>query len=148
MIVIILSIYKLNSSTTASPLSTTLQSLLQLSSQFFLVHALHWLFAATHAFLFKQNWTLIMESSVLAAKSSVQFNPMLAILFISCRLRALQITQQKGDPQGWAQDAMDIVLAATLIQVFCCLTLPIFTGIATKTDSEGNAEYDLKPLIG
>jgi len=63
-------------------------------------------------------------------------------------MRALQITQQKGDPQGWAQEAMNIILMATLIQIICCLLLPIFTGIATKTDNEGNAEYDLRPLIG
>merc|ERR1719181_1689669 len=91
---------------------------------------------------------MIMESSLLAARTSVQFCPILAVLFVSTRMRALQITQQKGDPQGWAQDAMDIILAATLIQIICCLMLPIFTGIATKTDNEGNAEYDLRPLIG
>jgi len=130
------------------PLSTTLQSLLQLSCQFFLVYGLHWFFAATRAFVCKANCTMIMESSVVAARTSVQFCPILAILFVSCRMRALQITQQKGDPQGWAQDAMDMILAATLLQIVCCLLLPIFTGIATKTDGEGNAEYDLKPLIG
>merc|ERR1719456_1014564 len=86
MIIIIFSIYKIDHSMAASPLSTTLQSLLQLSVQFFVVHALHWLFAATRAFLFKANWTLIMESTVLAAKTSVQYNPILAILFISCRM--------------------------------------------------------------
>lgn len=134
--------------TDSSPLSTTLQSLLQLSCQFFLVYAFHWVIAATHSFVFKGNWTLIVESSVLAARNSVQFCPILAILFVSCRMRALQITQQKGNPQGWAQDAMDIIMAATNLQILCCLTLPIFTGIATKTDNEGNAEYDLQPLIG
>merc|ERR1719316_904399 len=115
---------------------------------FFLVSGLHWLFAATRTFVFKGNWASIMESSIMAARTSVQFCPILAILFVSCRMRALQITQQKGDPQGWAQDAMDLILVATLLQIVCCLLLPIFTGIATKTDGEGNAEYDLKPLIG
>lgn len=150
MLVAVASIYTLRAPAgmQTPPLSTTLQSLLQLSCQFFLVYLLHWLLAATHAFVFTGKWTLILESTVLAARNSVQFCPILAILFVSCRMRALQITQQKGDPQGWAQEAMNIILAATVVQIFCCLTLPIFTGIATKTDNEGNAEYDLKPLIG
>merc|ERR1719191_1886505 len=150
MLAVVVSIYTLRAPAgmPTPPLSTTLNSLLQLSCQFFLVYGLHWLLAATHAFIFTGKWTLILESSVLAAKNSVQFCPILAILFVSCRMRALQITQQKGDPQGWAQDAMKMILAATLLQIVCCLTLPIFTGIATKTDGEGNAEYDLKPLIG
>lgn len=150
MLAVVVSIYTLRAPAgmPTPPLSTTLSSLLQLSCQFFLVYGLHWALAATHAFIFTGKWTLILESTVLAAKNSVQFCPILAILFVSCRMRALQITQQKGDPQGWAQDAMDIILAATLIQIVCCLTLPIFTGIATKTDNEGNAEYDFKPLIG
>lgn len=115
---------------------------------FFVVYALHWLFAATRTFVFKENWVLIMESSVLAARNSVQFCPILAILFVSCRMRALQITQMKGDPQGWAQDAMDVILTAVFIQIVCCLMLPIFTGKSSKTDAEGNAEYDMKPLVG
>jgi len=43
---------------------------------------------------------------------------------------------------------MHITVAAVFIQIFCCLALPLFTGMATKTDNEGNAEYDLTPLIG
>merc|ERR1719316_33093 len=129
MLAVVVSIYTLRAPAgmPTPPLSTTLSSLLQLSCQFFLVYGLHWALAATHAFIFTGKWTLILESTVLAAKNSVQFCPILAILFVSCRMRALQITQQKGDPQGWAQDAMNIILAATVVQIFCCLTLPIVT---------------------
>jgi hypothetical protein len=150
MMAVVVSIYTLRApgGMPTPPLSTTLVSLLNLSCLFFLVYGLHWVLAATRAFVTDAKWTLIMESTVLAAKNSVQFCPILAILFVSVRMRALQITQQKGDPQGWAQDAMDIILTATVIQIVCCLTLPIFTGIATKTDNEGNAEYDLRPLVG
>merc|ERR1719271_625927 len=41
-----------------------------------------------------------------APKATVQFCPMLAILFVGMRMRALQITSQQGAPQGYAQQAM------------------------------------------
>lgn len=148
VILVMVSIRSLHAASAPSPLSTTIESLLQFSYQYLIVHGLHWLFAATRTFVFKRDWALIMETSLLAARSSVQTAPILAILFVSCRLRALQITSHKGDPQGWAQHTMDIIRAANFIQVVCCLTLPIFTGIATKTDGEGSAEYDLQPLVG
>ena len=36
----------------------------------------------------------------------MQFAPMLAVLFIATRMRALQMTDNKGSPQGWVQDGM------------------------------------------
>lgn len=39
-----------------------------------------------------------------AARGTVMFCPMLCILFVGLRMRALQITGGSGAPQGWAQD--------------------------------------------
>jgi len=63
-------------------------------------------------------------------------------------MRALQITQQRGDPQGWAQDCMYLCVFATYVQAMACLLLPMFTNAATEVDGDGNASYDLRPLVG
>jgi hypothetical protein len=83
-----------------------------------------------------------------AAGISVSFCPLLCILFVACRMRALQITQQQGSPQEWAQNCMFVCVFATSVQSLSCLLLPIFTGGATRTDPDGNVVHDLRPMIG
>ena len=39
------------------------------------------------------------------------------MLFITARLRALQMTDNRGSPQVWCQDAMHIVTLAICIEV-------------------------------
>merc|ERR1719454_638305 len=70
--------------------------------------------------------TLISTFS--AAQATVQFCPMLAILFVGMRMRALQITSQKGAPQGYAQQAMFLSTYAVMMQVLMVLLMPLFLG--------------------
>jgi hypothetical protein len=42
------------------------------------------------------------------------FCPMLAVLFVGLRMRALQITNGKGQPQGYAQDCMALATWAVI----------------------------------
>jgi len=51
------------------------------------------------------------------AESTVKFGPMLAVLFVAARMRALQMSYQKGSPQCWAQDSMYIACGALLFQL-------------------------------
>ena len=52
-----------------------------------------------------------------SARATVQFCPMMSILFVGLRMRALQITDQKGAPQGWAQQGMFLSTYAIMVQV-------------------------------
>merc|ERR1719183_2330259 len=83
-----------------------------------------------------------------AAGISLGLAPMLSILFVATRMRALQITQQKGAPPGWAQDCMNIAVFACCVQAICCLLMPVFVGSACKVDEDGNPDYDLEPMVG
>merc|ERR1719281_1587543 len=52
-------------------------------------------------------WIMTKLSSLMEnAKGTINFCPMLAILFVGTRMRALMITNNKGAPQGWVQDGM------------------------------------------
>merc|ERR1719271_1580302 len=75
------------------------------------------------------------KDAVESAKSTVQFAPMLAVLFIATRMRALQLTENKGAPQGWVQDGMYLATWSILIQFVMCLVMPLFTGKKFTPDS-------------
>merc|ERR1719201_2225201 len=84
------------------PLSPTMQCVLNLSFQYFLIYGLLWVFITVEDFT---SFDLaFVKDAVESAKSTVQFAPMLAVLFIATRMRALQMTDNKGSPQGWVQD--------------------------------------------
>jgi hypothetical protein len=68
------------------------------------------------------------------------FCPMLSVLFLGLRLRALQLKPQVGAPQGWAQQGMFLCTYSLMIQVIMVLMLPLFTRSAPKTDKDGNVE--------
>merc|ERR1719183_2915843 len=84
------------------PLSPTMQCVLNLAFQYFLIYALLWIFITLEDFNIVSMPSA--KQAIESAKSTVQFAPMLAVLFIATRMRALQMTDNKGAPQGWVQD--------------------------------------------
>jgi len=118
------------------PVSPTVLCITVLTAQFFLVYLALWI-----CIMFRDVtghriemflWTL--EST----RVTVQFAPMLAVLMVGLRLRALQHTDQKGAPQGWAQDAMYLCTGALLFQMIICITVAAVTGEAPEIDEDGN----------
>jgi len=129
-----------------APLSPTTRSVLQFAYFYFGVHFGEWVARFAQDVLNKGS--KILQDTFVAAQVSVHFLPTMCVLFVACRMRALQITEQQGSPQGWAQDCMLMCVLATFIQVSCCLCLPIFTNLATAVDADGQASYDLRPMVG
>ena len=70
------------------------------------------------------------------AKCCINLGPMLAILFVGTLMRALLITNDRGAPQGWAQDGMYMATWASLIQFWKVLVVGITTGAETHCDSD------------
>jgi len=116
-------------------ISPTMLCVTNLAFQYFLIYFLLWVvftakdLGATWGFLDKA------AEAVESAKSTVQFAPMLCVLFIATRMRALQITDNKGAPQGWVQDGMYLASWSILIQFVMCLLMPIFTNKTYKADT-------------
>merc|ERR1719169_294423 len=88
-----------------------------------------------------------MYNAMEAARATVQYAPMLAILFVGTRMRALQITQQKGSPQGWAQDGMYMATWAVAIQFWMCLAMMFFSS-KIETDEDGNVKNVFENKVG
>jgi hypothetical protein len=123
------------------PLSPTMQCVLNLVFQYFLIYALLWIFFTVEDFTkatMPEDYTVNLtaaKDAIESAKATVQFAPMIAILFVATRMRALQMTSNKGAPQGWVQDGMYLATWSVLIQFMMCLIMPIFTGKSFKPDT-------------
>merc|ERR1719281_1565745 len=80
-----------------------------------------------------------------AASTTVNSAPMLCVLFLAARMRAIQLTQGETEkykmPQPWAQIAMFCCVYAVLGQVIIVLIIPILTHEAeVSTDEHGHLD--------
>merc|ERR1719478_1258326 len=107
------------------PVSVTMQCVINLTVQFFTVYLFLWIAQTIKDFMHIELRRLseLMEN----AKGTISFCPMLAILFVGTRMRALMITNNKGAPQGWVQDGMYMATWAVLIQFLMCLLVGLCT---------------------
>merc|ERR1719160_2228192 len=121
------------------PISVTMQCVINLTFQFFFVYL--WIWAAITIKEFTgYEWALMMQTME-NAKGVVMFCPMLAILFVGTRMYALQITDNKGAPQGWVQDGMYMATWSLLIQFVMVLITPCATGVPGEVDEDGNIKW-------
>jgi hypothetical protein len=115
------------------PLSATMQCVLNLAFQYFLIYFLLWVFFTVEdftSFSFPG-----AKDAMESAKSTVAFAPMLAVLFIGTRMRALQLSDNKGAPQAWVQAGMFLATWSLMIQFTMCLLMPLVTGAKYVPDS-------------
>merc|ERR1719353_1709344 len=122
------------------PISVTMQCVINLTVQFFSVYLGLWIAQTVKDFL---TWDLHrLTDLMLDAQATVAFCPMLAILFVGTRMRALMITNNKGAPQGWVQDGMYMATWAVLIQFLMVLAVGIFTQSDVKLDEDGTPIWE------
>jgi len=120
-------------------LSPTMQCVINLTFQFFFVYI--WIWAAITIKEFTGLEWALMTQTMENAKGVVFFCPMLAILFVGTRMRALMLTDWKGAPQGWCQDGMYMATWSLLIQFLMVLVTPCATGEPAHVDDDGNIKW-------
>jgi hypothetical protein len=123
------------------PVSPAMQCTMNLTTQFFFVYLMLWVFVTIKQFTSSMDGFLnIAIPTMDSARATVQFCPMLSILFVGVRMRALQIrpASEGGAPQGWAQEGMFLCTYSLLIQVLMVMILPLFTRGAPEMDADGN----------
>jgi len=116
------------------PLSPTMHCVTNFAFQYFFIYGLVWVFYTVKNF---SQWDGLdkINDAVESAKSTVAFAPMLCVLFIATRMRALQITDNEGAPQKYVQDGMYLATWAVIIQFTMCLVMPLITGAKYEADS-------------
>lgn len=117
------------------PLPPTIKCSIFLAGQFLLVHLSVWAARAACDFTGGRRFWLILVRTLHTATGTVQLCPMLAVLFLTLRLRAQEITGNVGAPQGWAQDAMYMCTGATLIQLAVCLLGGVLSAFRSQAGS-------------
>jgi len=127
-------------------LAPSIQCVINLSVQFFLVYLFTWALITLRDFT-GYEWALLTQT-VENLKAVVQFCPILSILFVATRMRALQITDYKGAPQGWAQDGMYLSSWAVLIQLLACIATPIVAGEPTRIYDQEHDPWKAKHPLG
>merc|ERR1719359_2465935 len=120
------------------PVSPTMQCVMNLTIQFFFVYLMLWVLVTVKDFTTGLSFLDVAIPTFDSARATVQFAPMLSVLFVGTRMRALQITDQKGAPQGWVQQCMFLSTYAVLVQVLMVLLMPFFLGGPPKVDDDGN----------
>jgi hypothetical protein len=137
------------------PVSPAMICVMNLTVQYFFVYLMLWILLTVKQL--SLGWDTFKYDSFFssaiatmeAAKNTVMFCPMLAVLFIGLRMRALQISDQQGQPQKYAQQGMYLSTYAVMIQVGMVLLMPLFLGGPPKVDDDGNVvSKPSSPVLG
>jgi hypothetical protein len=133
------------------PLPASMQCIMNLTVQYFGVYLLLFLFLSVKQFAGSQNARLdALIFTMEAAQKTVMFAPMLSVLFLGCRMRAIQLIQGDSEdgvipptagPQTWAQDAMFLATWSLNVQLVMTIVTPLITGAGeVKFDESGNVK--------
>jgi hypothetical protein len=109
------------------PVSTTIRCVLNLTAQFLSITILYTM-AQSYSQLVLGGVRTDFQQVLSAAMPTLQFIPMLCVLFVAVRMRALQLDPADGAPQSWVQEAMVMTTWAMLVQTVVALALPFTTG--------------------
>merc|ERR1719160_537891 len=91
---------------------------------------------------------LALENALMAASAAMNFAPMLSILFLAARMRALQMDPVNGAPQPWAQTCFYMCAYAVLLQTILSVAVPVVMGGSVKRGTtEGDMEYTVENKI-
>jgi hypothetical protein len=85
---------------------------------------------------FEESLLSRMFKALDAARSTVSFAPMIAILFVTTRMYALLLTDKKGAPQHWVQDGMYMATWSFLISLVLSLATSAAAG-EVQVDKDG-----------
>merc|ERR1719324_2110071 len=127
------------------PISPAMQCVMNLTVQYFFIYLMLWICITAQQFLGSSPFWDKTIAIFDAGRATVMFAPMLSMLFIGTRMRALQLTKATdgtipptAGPQGWAQDGMFLSTWSVLVQVIMAILVPILTGAKPEMDEDGN----------
>merc|ERR1719207_435975 len=147
---VIVSVFLISHSTDVSltpPISPAMQCVMNLTLQYFTIYLV--LFVSITVKQFTNMEILGYVISIFeSARMTVMFAPMLSMLFIGTRMRALQLTKATdgtipttAGPQPWAQQAMFLSSWSVFVQLVMAMIVPLLTGTGKpEMDETGNVK--------
>merc|ERR1719420_2357467 len=126
----------------APPVSPAVACTMNLATQFFLVYLGVALIKTTIELGGSSDFLTKLGGLLTLAKFTVNFAPMLCILFIGARMRALQMDPKHGNPQKWAQNCFYLCTYSVMVQTLLVLIVPLVVECECKQgSSEGDVEF-------
>merc|ERR1719454_2471292 len=101
----------------APPVSPAVACTMNLCFQYFAVYLGIAVLTTYHQFRGASELTKKIQGTLQLCQNTVSFAPMLCILFIGARMRALQIDPVNGNPQKWAQNCFYLCAYSVLVQL-------------------------------
>merc|ERR1719160_1724540 len=130
-----------------NPVSTAVKCVMNLTIQYLTIYSALAILRVVADFQGEniKSWTI--GEALDQATVTVNYAPMLAILFLACRMRVIWLTQLKGNPPIWMQQWMYAATYAVLAMTLIALVVPLLTGEKVKIDKEtGKPDEDHQPF--
>merc|ERR1719262_2188031 len=137
------------------PISPAMSCVMNLTVQYFTIYLLLWICITAQQFL---GDAPIWDQAIAifdAGRATVMFAPMLSMLFIGTRMRALQLTKASdgtipvtAGPQPWAQDCMFMCTWAVLIQVLMVMVMGCMYEVSMDEDGNMKAPENASKIVG
>jgi hypothetical protein len=129
------------------PVSTTMKCVINLAIQYFILYST---LAVVRSYCeLTQSQLPMITTTLNAACMTVNYAPMLSVLFLGTRMRAVQLSGGQPDeynlPQPYVKTAMWCCVCAVQIQTLIVLVLPIVSGAPAKVAKDGSIENTASP---
>merc|ERR1719454_1436078 len=129
----------------APPVSPAVACTMNLCFQYFAIYLGIAVIQTMHQFSTSTEFTKKVQGALQMCQNTVSFAPMLCILFIGARMRALQIDPVNGNPQRWAQICFYMCAYSVLVQVLLLLLIPLaLNGELNRGATEGDVTFKLE----
>jgi hypothetical protein len=129
------------------PVATSINCVVNLTIQYFVIYtALAVIRTCADVWNLKYEQVPIQKILQTAALT-VNYAPMLSVLFLAVRMRVTWLTMGRGNPQEWVQMWMYCCTYAVLMMTLCVCVIPLFTGEVIGVDQKtGDIKDDAKPF--
>merc|ERR1719387_39270 len=129
-----------------NPVSTALKCVINLTVQYMGIYTAIAILRVWADFSGANVMSWAIYESLLQATLTVNYAPMLAIMFLACRMRVLWLTLQKGNPPIWVQGWMYACTYSVLAMTLVALIVPLLTGEKVKMNERGDIDEESKPF--
>merc|ERR1719421_1304606 len=126
------------------PVSPAVSCTMNLTWQFFIVYLGVAIFRTMVQLLGSSDLMTKLIGVFTMAKLTVNFAPMLSILFIGARMRALQMDPKNGNPQVWAQRCFYLCTYSVMVQALLGIFMPLLMKdcVCKQGASEGDVTFE------
>merc|ERR1719409_1121240 len=131
--------------------STTMKCVINLTIQYFVVYTA---LAVVRTYNELNNAAPMTTAPKIleAACTTVNYAPMLSVLFLGTRMRALQLSGGNPDaydlPQPWVKNAMQCCAWSVLIQTLMVVAVPLVMGGEPKVGEDGTPIVEGSSMMG